>query len=132
VRVVDAEHELVRGIEQAFASALDETVEDARRRAPKRTGMWARSIDAERTTHAGDRLESAIGSPLVSAKVHERGGYITPKRAKALAIPQPDGSIRLSKAVRIPPHPAIIPAARGFGDRFLEKLRRVDARLGGS
>lgn len=109
----------------AFDDAVDDTLDDARRRAPRVTGKWQRSIERSPTEHRGDRLEAAIGSNLVSAKVHERGGYITPKRGEYLVIPQPDGSVRKVKAVRIRAQPAIEPAGRGFGHRFLARLHDV-------
>ena len=45
------------------------------------------------------------------ALIHELGGTIVATRAKALAIPQPDGSVRFVKSVTIPPRPYLRPAA---------------------
>lgn len=45
------------------------------------------------------------------ALIHELGGTITPVTAKALAIPQPDGSVRFVKSVTIPARPYLRPAA---------------------
>jgi phage gpG-like protein len=45
------------------------------------------------------------------ALIHELGGVITAKTAKALAIPQPDGSVRFVKSVTIPARPYLRPAA---------------------
>ena len=39
---------------------------------------------------------------VVYARILEKGGVIRPKRAKYLAVPMPDGSIRLCKKVKIP------------------------------
>lgn len=48
---------------------------------------------------------------LKYALIHELGGVIVPVRAKALAIPQPDGSVRFVKKVTIPARPYLRPAA---------------------
>lgn len=45
------------------------------------------------------------------ALIHELGGVIVPKVAKALAIPQSDGSVRFAKSVKIPARPYLRPAA---------------------
>jgi phage gpG-like protein len=50
---------------------------------------------------------SGVGSlirkqPVKYARIHEVGGVIRPKKGKYLAIPMPDGSIRLKTQVTIP------------------------------
>ncbi|WP_034157923.1 hypothetical protein [Sphingomonas sp. ERG5] len=52
------------------------------------------------------------------ALIHEVGGTIVPKNAKALAIPQPDGSVRFAKSVTIPARPYLRPA----GDKLYPTL----------
>lgn len=48
---------------------------------------------------------------VLYALIHELGGVIVPVRAKALKIPQPDGSFRFVKSVKIPARPYLRPAA---------------------
>ncbi|PYE86912.1 phage morphogenesis protein [Phyllobacterium leguminum] len=50
---------------------------------------------------------------VVYALIHEIGGIIRPKNAKALAIPDPDnpGGVLLVKSVTIPARPYLRPAA---------------------
>ncbi len=45
------------------------------------------------------------------ALIHELGGVIKPRTAKALAIPQDDGGVRLVKSVTIPARPYLRPSA---------------------
>ena len=45
------------------------------------------------------------------ALIHELGGTIVPVKAKALAIPQADGSVRFVKSVTIPARPYLRPSA---------------------
>jgi hypothetical protein len=60
---------------------------------------------------------------VVYALIHELGGTITPKVAKALKIPMPDGSFRFVKSVTIRP---AVPAARGR--QALSEPRRPHSR----
>jgi phage virion morphogenesis protein len=70
----------------------------------------------------------AVGSNLIYANVHQFGAVIRAKNAKALAIPQPDGSVRLVQSVKIPARPflGVTPRDR---QEILEILKR---HLGGS
>lgn len=45
------------------------------------------------------------------ALIHELGGTITAKTAKALAIPLPDGGVAFAKSVTIPARPYLRPSA---------------------
>lgn len=126
MRFEDRSAALLRRVDTAFELAADETVEDARRRAPRKTGKWADSIRRTATRRdQGGRLVSTMGSPLVSALAHERGAYIQAKRAPYLVF-RASGSVRKVNAVRIPARPAIGPAGRTFRRRFVGY-----ARIGG-
>jgi phage gpG-like protein len=59
------------------------------------------------------------------ALIHELGGTIVPVRAKALAIPQPDGSVRFVKKVVIPARPYLRPAADLIYPRLAANIRRA-------
>jgi len=59
------------------------------------------------------------------ALIHELGGVIVPVRAKALAIPQADGSVRFVKSVRIPPRPYLRPAADATYPKLAAKIRKA-------
>lgn len=60
---------------------------------------------------------------LKYALIHELGGVIVPKKAKALAIPQPDGSVRFVKKVTIPARPYLRPAADLIYPRLAANIR---------
>ncbi len=59
------------------------------------------------------------------ALIHELGGTITPKTAKALAIPQPDGSVRFAKSVTIPARPYLRPAADQLYPTLASRIRNA-------
>lgn len=65
------------------------------------------------------------------ALIHELGGVIVPVRAKALKIPQPDGSFRFVKSVKIPPRPYLRPAADAVYPKLAGKIRKAFERASG-
>lgn len=117
-------------IEAGMDAALDEVVKDAKRRANRsaRTGAWRDSMTRTDIEENGTVYTSHVGSPLVSAITHEKGAYIRAKRSPWLYIPQPDGTLRKVKAVRVPASPAITPAAKTFGRRFSAQMRLARLR----
>lgn len=62
---------------------------------------------------------------LKYALIHELGGVIVPKKAKALAIPQSDGSVRFVKKVTIPARPYLRPAADATYPQLAANIRRA-------
>lgn len=58
------------------------------------------------------------------ALIHELGGVIRPVNAKALAIPQGDGSVRLVKSVTIPARPYLRPAADAIYPTLAARIKR--------
>lgn len=66
------------------------------------------------------------------ALIHELGGVIVPVRAKALAIPQPDGSVRFVKSVTIPARPYLRPAADALYPQLAGNIRAFFEKAGGS
>lgn len=65
------------------------------------------------------------------ALIHELGGVIVPVRAKALAIPQPDGSVRFVKSVTIPARPNLRPTADAIYPQLAGNIRGFFERSGG-
>jgi HK97 gp10 family phage protein len=59
----------------------------AEQKAPKRTRTLARSIHVEPTKSTRTEAEATVGTNLEYAKIHEFGGTIVPRNAKALAVP---------------------------------------------
>jgi len=70
-----------------------------------KTGKLAGTIDYEM-----GRLSAKIGTPLVYGRIHELGGVIRPKRAKALAFRTADGEFHMVKKVVMPKRPYLRPA----------------------
>ena len=64
------------------------------------------------------------------ALIHELGGTIVATRAKALAIPQPDGTVRFVKSVTIPARPYLRPAGDKHYPSLAANIRRAYAKLG--
>jgi hypothetical protein len=60
---------------------------------------------------------------VVYALIHEVGGTIVPKNAKALAIPMPDGSIRFAASVTIPARPYLRPAGDKLYPTLSDRIR---------
>lgn len=90
-----------------------------------RTGVLEGSIDiAEYAHREGTGVVGSWGSKDVRyALIHELGGTIVPVKAKALAIPQPDGSVRFVKKVVIPPRPYLRPAADANYPQLVANVR---------
>lgn len=86
------------------------------------TGVLEGGIDiADYAEPEADGVAGTWGVRDVAyARIHELGGTIVPRNAKALVIPQPDGSVRFVKSVTIPARPYLRPAA----DRHYPKLAR--------
>lgn len=59
------------------------------------------------------------------ALIHELGGIIVATRAKALAIPMPDGGVRFVKSVTIPPRPYLRPAADKHYPSLASRIRKA-------
>lgn len=66
------------------------------------------------------------------ALIHELGGVIVPVRAEALAIPQPDGSVRFVKSVRIPARPYLRPAADAIYPQLAANIRGFFEKASGA
>ena len=85
-----------------------------------RTGVLEGGIDV--VDYAREDSTGVVGQwgvrDVVYALIHELGGTITPKTAKALKIPMPDGTFRFVKSVTIPARPYLRPA----GDKLYPSL----------
>lgn len=118
---------LFAGVEAAFDAAVNDVVTEAQRRAPKSTGKFAASIRSERVPGPAGVLIAVVGSPLVSARVKEKGGFMQPRKHEYLFIPQADGSVRKVKSVRVRAQPTVTPAGQKFPElmtrRMAEKAR---------
>jgi len=97
------------------------------------TGILEGSIDiAEFARDDGAGVVGTWGSKDVRyALIHELGGVIVPVRAKALAIPQPDGSVRFVKSVRIPARPYLRPAADAIYPKLAGNIKAAFERASG-
>lgn len=62
---------------------------------------------------------------VVYARIQELGGTIVPKKARALVIPQPDGTVRFVKRVTIPARPFLRPAADALYPQLGAAIRQA-------
>lgn len=97
-----------------------------------RTGLLEGAIDiAAFAAPHGSGVKGTWGvRDMVQARILEMGGTIKPVRAKALAIPQSDGSLRFASSVTIPAHPYLRPAADVEYVKLGERIRRAFERAG--
>jgi len=98
-----------------------------------RTGVLEGGIDI--VDYAQEDGQGVVGTWGVRdvryALIHELGGTIVATKAKALAIPQPDGSVRFVKSVKIPPRPYLRPAADKLYPGLADRIKAAYARSGG-
>tara|TARA_B100000678_G_scaffold280614_1_gene277494 strand:- start:2326 stop:2769 length:444 start_codon:yes stop_codon:yes gene_type:complete len=66
------------------------------------------------------------------ALIHELGGTITAKTAKALAIPLPDGGVAFAKSVTIPARPYLRPSGDINYPQLPDNIRSAYSKLGGA
>ncbi len=97
------------------------------------TGILEGSIKiAEFARDEGAGVAGTWGSTDVRyALIHELGGVIVPVRAKALSIPQADGSVRFVKSVTIPARPYLRPAADAAYPKLTANIRKAFEKSGG-
>lgn len=97
-----------------------------------RTGILEGSLGiAEYARREGSGVIGRWGSQAVRyALIHELGGTITPKTAKALAIPLPDGGVAFAKSVTIPARPYLRPAADAIYPRLAGNIRQAFQQQG--
>ena len=101
----------IEGVNRTMAACVNEA--KANHGWQNRTATLEGSIDiADYAASEADGVKGTWGSrDVLYALIHELGGIIKPKKAKALAIPQDDGSVRFVKSVEIPARPYLRPAA---------------------
>lgn len=118
-------------LRRAQIAGVNKTMADAAIHAKRnhtwqnREGNLERSIDiAEPARVEGNGVTGVWGSKgVVYALIQELGGTIVPVKAKALAIPQPDGSVRFVKSVTIPARPYLRPAADAEYPNLVRNIR---------
>lgn len=92
-----------------------------------RTGLLEGAIDiAEFAAPHATGVKGTWGvRDMVQARILEEGGVIRPRRAKALAIPQADGSVRFASSVTIPKYAYLRPAADQEYPGLAERIRKA-------
>jgi len=98
-----------------------------------RTGVLEGGIGiADYAAEDADGVRGTWGVQDVKyALMMELGGTIVPVKAKALAIPQKDGSVRFVSKVTIKPHPYLRPAGDTHYPSLPQAIRVAYDKLGG-
>jgi hypothetical protein len=127
---------LLEEVISAFEAAKADVVADAQRRAGKtsRTGKFRDSITATETSIDDGALVARVGSPLVSARVKEVGGFIQGRRSQAggrfgghMRFRLREGPWVALEAFHIPAQPTVAPAGRFFAEFFRARLGEARA-----
>jgi len=87
------------------------------------SGMLRNSIDYQMVDGETSRVGVQVGPANKYALIHELGGDIFPKRAKALRFKTADGKWHTVKHVRIPSRPYLRPAL----DENFQQLEKIIA-----
>lgn len=113
----------IAGVNQTMAAC----VVSAKQNHPwqNRTGLLEGAIDiAGYAAPHGSGVKGTWGvRDMVQGRILEEGGTIVPVRARALAIPQADGSVRFASSVTIPAYPYLRPAADREYVKLGERIR---------
>lgn len=117
----------------AAAEALETAVQagalivqnDAKKRAPYRTGTLRRSIHMETIEKARDRVVVSVGTNVIYAAIQEFGGIIKAKNAPFLVFRSKSGRLVRTKSVYIPPRPYLRPAKEENITKILHEIRDV-------
>ena len=99
-----------------------------------RTGVLEGGIGiAEYARADGQGVRGEWGVQDVNyARIHELGGTITAKTAKALAIPLPDGGVAFAQSVTIPARPYLRPSGDRNYPSLPDRIRAAYDKSGGS
>lgn len=95
-----------------------------------RTGVLEGAIDiAEYAAPVAGGVKGTWGArDVVYARIHELGGTITPKTAKALAVPLPEGGVALVQSVTIPARPYLRPEADKEYPKLAGRIKKAFER----
>jgi len=75
-----------------------------------RSGRLRSSISVRAVRKMGDSYRASIGTNVVYARIHERGGIIRAKNQEFLTFNIPGVGFRKARSVTIPPRPFLKPA----------------------
>ncbi|RVI59102.1 phage virion morphogenesis protein [Sinorhizobium medicae] len=114
------------GVNQTMAAASAEAKQNHSWQ--NRTGTLEGSIDiADYARAEKDGVRGTWGArDIAYARIHELGGTIRPKTAKALAIPNPKkaGAVILVQSVTIPARPYLRPAADKEYPKLASRIKK--------
>lgn len=89
------------------------------------TGNLVNSIQKQPANLTGSGAEVLVGTNTIYAPIHEFGGVITPKTAKALVFQTEDGAWHTVNKVTIPARPYMRPAVDEGKQRIADAVAAV-------
>ncbi|WP_346915036.1 phage morphogenesis protein [uncultured Roseibium sp.] len=118
----------IEGVNRTMAACAAEA--KANHEWQNRTATLEGAIDiADYAAPVTDGVKGTWGArDVVYALIQELGGTIKAKNAKALAIPQDDGSVRFVKSVEIPARPYLRPAADKEYPKLAGRIKKAFER----
>lgn len=110
-------------LERALHAAGQPIRNDAQVRAPVKTGTLRRSIHSETAEKTDKRVSVLVGTDLEYAAIHEFGGEIRPRNARALVF-EIDGEVVVTQRVTMPARPYLRPAYDAQRDEAVRIFRK--------
>ncbi|MTI82586.1 MAG: hypothetical protein FH756_01545 [Firmicutes bacterium] len=115
-------------MEAAVKSGALVVQNDAKQRAPYKTGTLRRSIHIETEEKSQDKVTVAVGTDVEYAAIHEFGGVIQPKNANKLHF-KIDGKDIFADKVHIPARPYLRPALDENEDGIMREIAQTIRQL---
>jgi HK97 gp10 family phage protein len=112
-------------LEAAVTSAALLVENDAKDKAPYKTGTLKRSIHHETVEKSAQRVVVAVGTNLEYAAIHEFGGIIEAKNGPYLVFRTGDGEWHSVTSVQMPARPYLRPALDENKDAIVKEIREA-------
>jgi len=109
-------------LEAAVTSAALIVENEARNKAPYKTGTLKRSVDHETVEKSSERVVVAVGTDLEYAAIQEFGGTIESKSGY-LVFQTEDGEWHSVSSVQIPAKPYLRPGLDENKDKVIKEIR---------
>lgn len=113
-------------LERALLTAAQPIRNDAQVRAPAKSSTLRKSIHAEPFEKTAKRVSVLVGTDVEYARIHEFGGDIVPRNARALAF-QIGGEWIITQRVTMPARPYLRPAYDAQRDEAVRIFRKAVA-----
>ncbi len=117
-----------QAVGDALTAGAQLIVNEAKLRAPVKTGTLKRYLHSSKPTRKSGRWEVQVGTNLRYAAIHEYGGIIKAKN-KPFLVFKIDGKLIFTKSVQIPARPYLRPAFDSQKDAAITEVGEALAEL---